>query len=101
MDSVSSETVDSSSAVNWGEACRLFVRGQGKSPGKFTAGTYANYHGPFESIVPFSSRGKGILDKVKRNWSANLNLVAMTCVFLNAFYFPPLNENSFLKIHNP
>ena len=101
MDSVSSETVDSNSAVNEEKSADSLYVGRDSLQVRYTTGTYANYHGPFESIIPFLQGVKEFLDKVKGNRSANLNPVALTCVFLNAFYFPPLNENSFLKIHNP
>ena len=53
MDSVSSETVDSSSAVNEEKPADSLYVGRESLQVRFTAGTYANYHGPFESIVPF------------------------------------------------
>ena len=101
MESASSEINGSNSEMDEERSADLSYVGRNSLQVRYKTGSYTSYHGPLESIIPFLQGVREFFDKVKGDRSANLNPVALTCVFLNAFYFPPLNENSFLKIHNP
>ena len=53
MDSASSETVGSNSAVDEEKSADFLHVGRDSLQVRYTAGSYTNYHGPFESIIPF------------------------------------------------
>ena len=86
MESVSSETDGSNSAMDEERSADLSRVGRDSLQVRYTTGSYTSYHGPLESIIPFIQGVWEFFDKVKGDRSANLNPVALTCVLLNAFY---------------
>ena len=101
MESVSSETNGSNSAMDEERSADLSYVGRNSLQVRYKTGSYTSYHGPLESIIPFLQGVREFFDKVKGDRSANLNPVALTCVFLNAFYSRRSTRIVFLKIHNP